>query len=31
MELPAVIENTRALLSVVTRYLDDYLPLSNLL
>ena len=31
MELPAVIENTRTLLSVLTRYLDDYLPLCKLL
>ena len=31
MELPAFIENTRTLLSVLTRYLDDYNPLSNLL
>ena len=31
MELPAFIENTSRLLSVLTRYLDDYNPLSNLL
>ena len=31
MELPAVIENTTTRLSVLTRYLDDYVPLSNLL